>query len=86
MTAIELKKLWKEAVTAEGAQTFDRVCKMVGVGVGVVQSRDRTADVAKRRAVVAWVLNDRLKWPVSQVAQALKRTDRQIIRLVQAER
>lgn len=85
MTAAELKTLAEQAEQREAALTVAGVCSVVGVGVGAVQSRGRDADTAKKRAVVAWVLADRMKWPLGKVAQAVGRTPKQARRLIRQE-
>jgi len=86
MSAADLRRMADAAEEAERAATLDSVCRMVGVGVRAIQSRERTADTAKRRAIVAWILCDRLGWAQARAAKALGRTERQVIRLLQAER
>lgn len=86
MNTAALKQLVAEAEKQEADQTLAGACSAVGIGVGAVQSRDRGAEVARKRAVVAWILRDRLGWPRGKVAAALCRTERQIKRLVGKER
>lgn len=86
MTAADLKQLAAEAETAETAKTLERTCEIVGIGPTILISRDRSRDTAKRRAVVAWILHDRLRWPASRVAAVLKRTKRQVHAMVRQER
>lgn len=86
MTAADYRRMAAEAERSEGDQTLESVCALVGVGARAVQSRERSADLSKRRAVVAWILHDRLKWPQARVAAALKRTPRQVRSLVANER
>mgnify|MGYP001315125488 CR=1 FL=1 len=86
MTAAQLRALVAEAEQQEAAETLRAVAKIVGIGEAVLVSRDRRADVARRRAVVAWILVDRLKWPVAKAARHLQRTERQIYTLLRVER
>ena len=86
MSVAELQRLAAAAERAETEATLAGVCEMVGVGAATVQSRERTRDTAKRRAVVAWVLQDRLHWPQAKVAATLCRTRRQVRRLLRQER
>lgn len=86
MTAADLKRMAEQSELTEAWNTLGGVCAVVGVGLAAAQSRGRDADTAKKRAVVAWVLHDRLKWPVSRVARALRRTPRQVKRMVAQER
>ena len=82
----DLQRLVDEAERRYHEQALGQVCAAVGVGVRAVQSRERTADLARRRAVVAWVLHDRLDWPQARVATALQRTVRQIKKMLRKER
>lgn len=82
----ELLRLVEEAEARYLDRTLDRVAASVGVGVRALQSRERTADLALRRAVVAWVLHDRLGWPQARVACALQRTTRQIKKMLRKQR
>lgn len=86
MKAADLKRMAEEAERLEANATLQSVCQMVEIGVGTLQSRERTADTAKRRAVVAWILSERLKWPPVLVAKAIKRTVRQVRTLVSQEK
>ena len=86
MTAAELKRLAEEAERAEAETTLGAVCEMVGIGVRTVQSRERTAETARKRAVVAWVLCDRLRWKQAKTAGALGRTVRQVKAMLRAQR
>lgn len=65
---------------------IETTCRLVGIGVRTLQSRERTADTARRRAVVAWILCDRLGWPQAKAAVALGRTTRQVKRLLRTQR
>lgn len=82
----DLQRLVTAAERRHEEQILDTVAQSVGVGVRALQSRERTADLAKRRAVVAWVLHDRMNWPQKRVASALGRTIRQIKKMVRKER
>lgn len=65
---------------------IETTCMLVGIGVRTLQSRERTADTARRRAIVAWILCDRLGWPQAKAAVALGRTTRQVKRLLRTQR
>jgi len=82
----DLQRLVAEAEARYLDRTLDTVAASVGVGVRALQSRERTADLALRRAVVAWVLHDRLRWPQARVARALQRTTRQIKKMLRKQR
>lgn len=86
MTAAELRRKAAELERLEGEATLAGVCELVGVGVRTVQSRERTADTARRRAVVAWVLCDRLRWTQTRAAEALGRTPRQVKAMLRRQR
>ena len=57
-------------------------CQQVGAGLRTLQSRQRTADIARRRAVLAWALAEAEGWTQARIARALCRTTRQIKTLV----
>lgn len=82
----DLQRLVDEAEARYLDRTLDGVAASVGVGVRALQSRERTADLALRRAVVAWVLHDRLHWPQARVARALQRTTRQVQKMLRNHR
>jgi chromosomal replication initiation ATPase DnaA len=86
MNAATIKKLLAEAETQEAAQTVDAVAKIVGIGTGTLTSRERTAEAAKKRAVVVWILADRLNWPAAKVAAHINRTPRQVWKILRSER
>lgn len=81
-----LQAIVREAEEREAGRVLEQVCKLVGVGVRTLQSRERTADTARRRAVVVWILCDRLNWPQRKAARACGRTVRQIKKLLRKER
>jgi hypothetical protein len=85
-TSTELRKRLAELEQAEGEATLAGVCEVVGIGLRAVQSRERTAETARKRAVVAWVLCDRLGWPQRRTAAALGRTVRQVQAMLRAVR
>ena len=55
-----------------------RACREFRIGLRTLQSRDRTAEVVQRRALVAFALHDNAQWPLGRIATALQRTPRQI--------
>lgn len=81
-----LQEIVRKAEDRHAAEVVEGACKLVGVGLRTLQSRERTADTARRRAVVAWILCDRLQWPQDKAAAALRRTTRQVKRLLRAQR
>lgn len=58
------------------------VAKLVRCGVGTLQSADRTADAARRRAVAAWMLRTQRGWTLARIAAALHRSERQVARML----
>jgi len=86
MSLPDLEQLVAETKAREDERTLDHVAGRAGVGVRALQSRERTAELARRRAVVAWVLHERLGWPQARVARALQRTIRQIKKMIRKER
>jgi len=81
-----LQRAVRAAEERHAREVLEAVCRQVGVGVGAVQSRERTAETARRREVVVWVLCSQLKWPQAKAAQATGRTVRQIKRILKKER
>lgn len=67
-------------------QQLAAVARTVGLGVATLQSADRRADIAHRRAIAAWILVDRLHWPQFMVAQSFTRTERAIKKMLRAQR
>lgn len=61
----------QEAIANHYREELAAACELARVGARTVQSRDRTADTARRRAVVAWVLADTLHWSQRQIAREL---------------
>lgn len=86
MISPDLQRIVAEAEQRHEAQTLDQLATAVGAGVRDLQGRQRTADLAKRRAVIALVLHDRLGWTQWRIARALCRTTRQIKKMVRKER
>lgn len=56
---------------------LSEVCQLCGIGVRTLQSRERTADTVRRRAVVVDLLRGR-GWREKIIAEALRRTARQV--------
>lgn len=81
MSAAELRRMAAEAEAEERTVTLAQVCRAVGIGMGEVLGKGRSARVARHRAVVAWALVQR-GWTVKQAALALKRTERQTFRML----
>lgn len=81
-----MQALVREAEEREAAEVLGEVCRLVGIGVRTVQSRERTAETARKRAVVVWILCDRLRWPQGKAARATGRTVRQIRKCLRKER
>jgi chromosomal replication initiation ATPase DnaA len=86
MKAAELRALVEQAETQEAEETLRAVAKIVGIGETDLVSRDRRAETVRRRGVVAWILVDRLKWPIAKAARHLQRTERQLYIILRAER
>lgn len=78
----QLGALVYEADERHAARELAEACRLAGVGVSTVQSRDRRADTARRRAVVAWLLCDWLGWRQAKAARALNVTVRHVKRMV----
>ena len=81
-----LRTLLIEAEQRHDEETLDRVAASVGVGVRSLQCRQRTADLADRRVVVAWILRNRLHWQQRRIARALGRGVRQIRKMLRKTR
>ena len=58
------------------------VARLVGIGMGALEGRERTAQIAVKRAVVVWILTTEYRWPQRQIAHHLNRTERQVRRLL----
>ena len=82
MSLANLRELVAQAERADDESTVAEVAALVGVGVRALQSRERTADLARRRAVVAWVLYQRLGWTQARTARVLGRTPRAVRMMV----
>jgi hypothetical protein len=82
MSLADLRVLVAQAEHADDETTVAEVAALVGVGVRALQSRERTADLARRRAVVAWVLHQRLGWTQARTARVLGRTVRAVQMMV----
>ena len=82
MSLANLRELVAQAERADDEITVAEVAALVGVGVRALQSRERTADLARRRAVVAWVLHERLGWTQTRTARVLGRTVRAVRMMV----
>lgn len=82
MISPDLQRIVAEAEQRHEAHILDQLATAVGAGVRDLQGRQRTADLAKRRAVIALVLHARLGWTQRRIARALCRTTRQIKRMV----
>jgi hypothetical protein len=57
-------------------------CRLARIGVRTVQSRERTADTARRRAVVAWILWTSADWKQHEIAARLGTTVRAVKKMV----
>lgn len=76
----------RQAEARHEEAVLNEVCRAVGIGLRSLQSRERTEELARRRAVVAWVLHERANWSQEKTAAALKRTVRQITRMLRKRR
>jgi len=86
MTAHEAHALAARLALEEYQHTLAGVCALVGIGQEDLRSRCRTADLVKHRAVVVWILADRLNWPLLRISQAVNRTPSQVRRLLHSIR
>lgn len=86
MSLADLRTLVAHAEQQHDERTLAEIAAQAGVGVRALQSRERTADLARRRSVVAWALADHLGWTQTRIARALSRTPRQIKRMLRKER
>ena len=86
MKSASLRQLLRQAEKQEAAETLAAVAQIVGIGEGDLTGRDRRADTVRRRAVAAWILVDRLKWPIEKTASHLARTQKQVRRLLKTQR
>lgn len=71
----------EQAAQRHEEAVLNDVCRLAGIGLRTLQSRERTADTARRRAVVARLLK-RAGWTQCRTAEALHRTPRQIKNLL----
>ena len=82
MSLPDLRSLVAQAERRDDEETLAEVAALVGVGVRALVSRERTADLARRRATVAWILHVRLHWTQARTAGALGRTARAVRMMV----
>jgi hypothetical protein len=75
---ITLPEIVQRSVARHQELQLAQACEMARVGVRTVQSGERTADTARRRAVVAWILTEAMGWRQHQVATALNTSVRQV--------
>lgn len=76
-----LRKIADEADRRCAEKLLGSVCQMVGIGVRTLQSRERTDDTIRRRAVVAWMLHRKLRWSQQRTAAALNVSVRTVKRM-----
>lgn len=86
MTASALYKLAEEAERQEVPRVMADVARLVGIGEADLTSRDRRETIARARAVAAWILVDRLGWSQRKTAHHLRRTLREIERMLKKQR
>jgi hypothetical protein len=67
-------------------RTLAEVAALVRLGVGTLQSQDRSADTHRRRSTAAWVLVCHYAWTVEKTAKMLHRTERQTYRMLRGQR
>ncbi len=67
-------------------RTLAEVAALVRLGVGTLQSQDRTAETHRRRSTAAWMLITHYRWTVEKTARMLHRTERQTYRMLRAQR
>lgn len=82
MSLPDLRSLVAQAERRDDEETLTEVAALVGVGVRALLSRERTADLARRRATVAWILHVRLHWTQARTAAVLGRTLRAVQMMV----
>ena len=68
----------REAEARHAERQLSLACSTSRIGRRTLQSQDRTADVAHRRAMVALALRKYARWPQERIATALHRTPRQV--------
>jgi chromosomal replication initiation ATPase DnaA len=86
MKAADLRRLLSQAEQQEAKETLAAVAKIVGIGEADLVGADRRADTVQRRGVAAWILVDRLQWPVAKAATHLGRTERQLYAILRVQR
>jgi chromosomal replication initiation ATPase DnaA len=82
MSIEQLQAHLATAQQLEDERILNEVAAMVRLGLATLQGADRSADVARRRAVAAWILSEHYGWTIEGVARALARTPRQIARFL----
>lgn len=68
-------------ITAD-EKTLAQACDLAAVGMRTVTGRERTAEVVRKRAVVAWILTREHAWTQKRIAKALRRSTRQVKNLI----
>ena len=77
----EMNDEWESLRQAEARHAERQLilaCSTSRIGRRTLQSRDRTADVVQRRALVAFALRQYARWSQERIATALQRTPRQV--------
>lgn len=85
MSHADLEALCAKAAARAELALLNEVAAQVRCGLGTLQGRERTPDIATRRAVAAWILSEYHHWTVARIARALSRTERQIARMLAAQ-
>jgi hypothetical protein len=62
--------------------TVQAVARVVGIGQGALEGRERTAQASIKRAVVVWILATEHRWTHARIAGRINRTERQVRNLV----
>jgi predicted transcriptional regulator len=78
MIPANLKALCDRAQAQAEQELLNELAALVRCGLGTLQSADRTADTARRRAAFAWALSEHCGWTVERIARVLHRKERQI--------
>lgn len=85
MSTQDLRALVTNAERRDDEATVAEAAALVGVGVRALLSRERTAELAMRRATVAWILHSRLGWTQARTAAALDRTVRAVKKMIRKQ-
>ena len=76
----------RRAAARHEEAVLNDVCAAVGIGLRTLQSRERTAETARKRAVVAWLLHVEAGWTQQRTAGALGVQVRHVKRMIRNRR